>query len=195
VSDPFFAAGEHSVAHALRALATHTRSKKQFAEIDTGFLGWDFQVRGEDGRALAAVNRNFAGFAREIFTDTGSYALYMDALHGPEAEQGHALSRDERAVLLSCAICIDMDYFSRHSRSGGLLGDGMGMGMGGMFPMWGGGGGSGDGGEGGAAPSAQEADVAELEEGHSWGGLFGGEDGGSSSPWGSGDDGGSDSDW
>jgi hypothetical protein len=41
----------------------------QFAECDTGFLGVDFVMQAEDGRALARVNKDFTGFAREIFTD------------------------------------------------------------------------------------------------------------------------------
>ena len=60
------------------------------------------------------VNRNFSGFGREFFTDTGEYAIHMDST--PNAVRH--LSLDERAVLLSCAINIDIDYFSRHSGIG-----------------------------------------------------------------------------
>ncbi len=81
--------------------------KKQFAEINTEFLGWDFHLEDETGRRLASVNRSFGGFARELFTDTGSYGIYYD--------QGRAISLQERAVALCCAINIDIDYFSRHS--------------------------------------------------------------------------------
>lgn len=82
--------------------------KTQFAEIDTGFLGWDFHLVDEKGHHLASVNREFGGFAREIFTDTGSYAVHLD--------QGkRRLSLQEKAVVLCCAINIDIDYFSRHS--------------------------------------------------------------------------------
>ena len=83
--------------------------KKQFAAIDTGFLGWDFQLVDDQGRHLAAVNRAFGGFAREIFTDTGSYAIHL------ENGSVRRLSLQERAVVLCCAITIDIDYFSRHS--------------------------------------------------------------------------------
>ncbi|KAI9485527.1 MAG: Scramblase-domain-containing protein [Benjaminiella poitrasii] len=103
---------------------------KQFATIDTPFLGWDFTLQDERGGALGNVSRNFVGFAREIFTDSGEYVLRMDAVDG----NSRGMTLDERAVTLACAISIDFDYFSRHSTHGG----------GGFlpFPMFGLGGGS-----------------------------------------------------
>lgn len=44
---------------------------EQFGYTDAGFLAWDFPVKREDGQQVASINRNFSGFAREIFTDTG----------------------------------------------------------------------------------------------------------------------------
>ncbi|KAI8146366.1 Scramblase [Fennellomyces sp. T-0311] len=87
---------------------------QQFAYIDTPFLGWDFYLQDESGGPLANINRNFTGFAREIFTDTGQYVLRMDAVEGTT----RGLTLDERAVTLACAISIDFDYFSRHSQHG-----------------------------------------------------------------------------
>ncbi|KAH7396253.1 Scramblase-domain-containing protein [Pyrenochaeta sp. MPI-SDFR-AT-0127] len=112
----------------------------QFARVDEPFLSWDFSLMSEDGRLAGSVNRNFAGFAREIFTDTGVYALRMDAA-GLANEPSHLVSQtgersksslegypgmtlDQRAVMLATAVSIDFDYFSRHSGSGG------------MWPMW-----------------------------------------------------------
>lgn len=40
--------------------------QKQFATIDTPFLGWDFHLQDENGGVLGNVNRNFVGFAREV---------------------------------------------------------------------------------------------------------------------------------
>ncbi|KAF1918678.1 Scramblase-domain-containing protein [Ampelomyces quisqualis] len=100
----------------------------QFARVDEPFLSWDFSLKSEDSRLLGSVNRNFAGFAREIFTDTGVYALRMDSA-GTEAEQSGPVSGmtlDQRAVMLATAVSIDFDYFSRHSGSG----------IGGMWPLW-----------------------------------------------------------
>lgn len=101
----------------------------QFASIDTPFLGWDFNLTDENGGTLGNVSRNFVGFAREIFTDTGEYVLRMDAVDG----NSRGMTLDERAVTLACAISIDFDYFSRHSShsGGGFL----------PFPMMMGGGG------------------------------------------------------
>ncbi|KAJ3237722.1 hypothetical protein HDU81_009105 [Chytriomyces hyalinus] len=105
--------------HPLRRKYDLFLKHKQFAIIEAGFLAWDFVIEGEHpGEVLAAVNRNFAGFAREIFTDTGVYAIHMDNLE----EKTRPLSLDERAVILGCAITIDIDYFSRHSDHGsGML--------------------------------------------------------------------------
>lgn len=97
----------------------------QFARVDEPFLSWDFSLKSEDNRLIGAVNRNFAGFAREIFTDTGVYALRMDSAGTAESEPVSGMTLDQRAVMLATAVSIDFDYFSRHS-----------SGMGGMWPMW-----------------------------------------------------------
>jgi hypothetical protein len=108
----------------------------QFARVDERFLSWDFNLVSEDNRLLGSVNRNFGGFAREIFTDTGVYALRMDAA-GLAAEPSQTdqvqsslegypgMTLDQRAIMLATAVTIDFDYFSRHSGSGGM-----------MWPMW-----------------------------------------------------------
>lgn len=44
----------------------------QFAYVDEPFLSWDFSLKSADDRLIGSVNRNFAGFGREIFTDTGT---------------------------------------------------------------------------------------------------------------------------
>ena len=103
----------------------------QFARVDDQFLAWNFHLRSEDGRLIGTVNRNFAGFARELFTDTGVYALRMDAagLVPNPSQTGYDDTRlstprmtlDQRAVLLATAVTIDFDYFSRHSGPGGFL--------------------------------------------------------------------------
>ncbi|KAJ8654259.1 hypothetical protein O0I10_010081 [Lichtheimia ornata] len=91
----------------------------QFSYIDTPFLGWDFNLQDAEGQPLGNVSRNFMGFAREIFTDTGNYVLRMDAVEN----NARGMTLDERAVTLACAVSIDFDYFSRHSHagSGGIM--------------------------------------------------------------------------
>ncbi|RHZ68172.1 hypothetical protein CDV55_104883 [Aspergillus turcosus] len=104
----------------------------QFAYVDEPFLSWDFSLRSADNRLIGSVNRNFVGFARELFTDTGVYALRMDsAALGPEESTTQAsapagMTLDQRAVMLATAVSIDFDYFSRHSGAGGF----------GFMPMW-----------------------------------------------------------
>lgn len=99
----------------------------QFARVNEPFLSWDFSLRSEDNQLIGSVNRNFAGFAREIFTDTGVYALRMDSAGAAQPEGPvSGMTLDQRAVMLATAVSIDFDYFSRHSGSG----------AGGMWPMW-----------------------------------------------------------
>lgn len=117
----------------------------QFAYVDEPFLSWDFSLRSADSRLIGSVNRDFAGFAREIFTDTGVYALRMDsaALAEEQAQRGATssdsqgsaslyddktagMTLDQRAVMLATAVTVDFDYFSRHSSAGGM----------GFMPMW-----------------------------------------------------------
>ncbi|CAO3617249.1 unnamed protein product [Cunninghamella blakesleeana] len=96
--------------HLLRRKYDLFTGTNQFATIDTPFLGWDFNLTDEDGKPIGNVSRNFVGFAREIFTDTGEYVLRMDAV-----EESKGLTLDQRTVMLACAVSIDFDYFSRHS--------------------------------------------------------------------------------
>ncbi|KAL7271465.1 hypothetical protein RUND412_005776 [Rhizina undulata] len=63
----------------------------QFAYIDEPFLSWDFSLLTEQNQLIGSVNRNFAGFGREIFTDTGVYVLRMDAA-SVAAEPRHLIS-------------------------------------------------------------------------------------------------------
>lgn len=139
----------------------------QWAHCDEPMLSWDFSLKSEDGKLIGSVNRNFAGFGREIFTDTGVYALRMDSA-GLTEEPKHIISKtgqsedrhigmtlDQRAVMLATAVSIDFDYFSRHS--GGITG-------GGFMPLWfpGMGGGAAEAGaaEAGAVGAAGETGVA-----------------------------------
>ena len=118
-----------------------TGTYDQFAYVDERFLSWDFSLFSSSDKLIGSVNRNFAGFGREIFTDTGVYALRMDAAGlaeepthiisktgASETIYGHSggMSLDQRAVMLATAVSIDFDYFSRQ-RSGAF---------GGIFPFW-----------------------------------------------------------
>lgn len=115
---------------------TIERGMVQFANVDEPFLSWDFNLRDQESGLVGSVNRNFSGFAREIFTDTGVYALRMDSAaqqSALETAEGNEVQRyereakgmtlDQRAVMLATAVSIDFDYFSRHSghASGGFM--------------------------------------------------------------------------
>lgn len=152
----------------------------QFAYVDEPWLSWDYSLLSANGRLIGSVNRNFAGFGREIFTDTGVYMLRMDAAAlaeepkhlisktGRSSEQAKespgvsGLTLDQRAIMLATAVSVDFDYFSRHSGGGGGM-------MPLWFPWWGGGaeaGGAGAGAEAGAARgAAEEAGMGEAADG------------------------------
>ncbi|OJD33396.1 scramblase family protein [Diplodia corticola] len=61
------------------ATAPDHQSFLQFAYVNEPWLSWDFTLRSDSDQLLGSVNRNFGGLAREVFTDTGVYALRMDA--------------------------------------------------------------------------------------------------------------------
>lgn len=128
---------------------------EQFARVDAGLLSWTFDAMDQDGRVLASIDRNWAGehtsqfkgfghgsrggvgFGRELFTDTGHYALKFDAVGLEAADRStseeqdssnsntrdivvhQGITLDQRAVLLATAVTCDIDYFSRHSGHGG----------------------------------------------------------------------------
>lgn len=98
--------------------------KQQFAVVDSGFLALDFDMRDMNGRKMASVNKDFTGFARELFTDARQYVLRMDPSFGlehdgmlvndaatinkdPEEYSHMKLDHRERAVVLATAIAID----------------------------------------------------------------------------------------
>ncbi|KAI8899444.1 Scramblase-domain-containing protein [Globomyces pollinis-pini] len=108
----------------------------QIARIDGGFMTWQFESVDEAGNPVSLVDRNFMGFAIEIFTDMGQYVVHYEST--PNSTR--SLSLDERAVFLACAVTIDIDYFSRHSSSGhGIIPPIGVMGTGSTIPPVGGG--------------------------------------------------------
>ena len=146
---------------------SHPGAFSQFAYVDAPFLSWDFPLLSASSQPIGSVTRNFAGFGREIFTDTGVYALRMDAA-GPAADEepralgsktdaegggreaaAVGMTLDQRAVMLATAVSVDFDYFSRKS----------GVGPGGWMPLWfpGGGGAAAEGGAAGGAGSNRGA--------------------------------------
>lgn len=105
--------------------------KTQFASVDSGFLAVDFDMRDQNGRKMASVNKDFTGFAREIFTDANQYVLRLDPSFGLTADQvlvkdqmtvdaaakeegelsATELGVRERAVILATAVAVDVGMF------------------------------------------------------------------------------------
>lgn len=99
-------------------------------------------MRDDENRKMACVNKDFTGFAREIFTDARQYVIRMKPDYVGEdispdgfvkqdvkpdlADQysPQKLTLNERATVLACAVSIDFDYFSLHG-GGGVLGGGL----------------------------------------------------------------------
>jgi len=102
----------HQRYHPFRRIYDLYQNKQQIARIDVPFLSWEFPVRDMHGKDLALVFKNFTNIGREIFTDANQYAVKMGA---PFVENAKYLSTKERAIIASMAICIDFNYFSRHS--------------------------------------------------------------------------------
>ncbi|KAJ3728712.1 Scramblase-domain-containing protein [Lentinula raphanica] len=105
-----------------------TDTFSQIAKVDAPFLAWDFSIQDAHARELAFISRNFRGFGREIFTDTGRYLLHF----GPRPEvdatddlryrtETSPLNLEQRALILALAVNIDFDYFSRHSGGPGFF--------------------------------------------------------------------------
>jgi len=69
-------------------------NKKQFASITGSFLAWEFELKDDEGRSLAFIDRNFMGFGKEIFTDAGQYAIHFGL---PAAEAEKMVSNVEQA--------------------------------------------------------------------------------------------------
>ncbi|PRT53465.1 Altered inheritance rate of mitochondria protein 25 [Wickerhamiella sorbophila] len=91
---------------------------EQFGRVDAPFLSFAFPIQSQDGGIVGAVDRNWVGLAREMFTDTGVYVLRTDAASLNEVGypgSSSPLSLEQRAVSLATAVSIDFDYFSRHS--------------------------------------------------------------------------------
>lgn len=63
----------------------------QFARIQGRPLAWDFKLETDDGRALALIDRNFQGFAKEIFTDAGKYVVHFGAPAGAAAREAERI--------------------------------------------------------------------------------------------------------
>lgn len=91
----------------------------QFGYVNAPPKSFEFSVGDEQGQTIAAVDCNWTGLAREVFTNSNMYIIRMD----PWAFQGVAdfyknvkqvpLTLDQRAILLANVVSLDFDYFTR----------------------------------------------------------------------------------
>ncbi|KIL69625.1 hypothetical protein M378DRAFT_190043 [Amanita muscaria Koide BX008] len=117
-----------SLAHETQPEPAPELTYTQLAKVDTWPLAWHFPLYDNSGSEIAFISREFRGFGREIFTDTGQYTVsfvpqesYSEVGYDPSKRAPpRNLSIDERAIVLALAVNIDFDYFSRHSRVGGV---------------------------------------------------------------------------
>ncbi|KIK63604.1 hypothetical protein GYMLUDRAFT_40653 [Collybiopsis luxurians FD-317 M1] len=100
----------------------------QIGKVDAPFLAWDFSIHDAAEREIAFISRNFRGFGREIFTDTGQYLLHFGPRPQVDATgnllyptEKFSLNLEQRALILALAVNIDFDYFSRHSGGPGFF--------------------------------------------------------------------------
>jgi uncharacterized protein YxjI len=63
--------------------------KSQFGEIKGNILAWEFEIVDERDETLALIDRNFAGFGIELFTDAGKYVIH----YGADASGGQKSKR------------------------------------------------------------------------------------------------------
>mmetsp|Transcript_5455 Transcript_5455/g.13230 ORF Transcript_5455/g.13230 Transcript_5455/m.13230 type:complete len:459 (+) Transcript_5455:3-1379(+) len=71
----------HMSWHLWRRRYTLYQDQKQFGAIDAPLLSWEFTLEDEQGRAVAAVDKNFAGLGtiiQTLFTDAHTYIVHLD---------------------------------------------------------------------------------------------------------------------
>ncbi|KIZ02989.1 Phospholipid scramblase family protein [Monoraphidium neglectum] len=51
--------------------------RRQMAAISGSFLAWEFELKDAAGNTMALIDRNFQGFAKELFTDAGKYVIHF----------------------------------------------------------------------------------------------------------------------
>lgn len=88
-----------------RYLLTNLRSRKTM-NIVSGFLSfWTFPVL-QHGREVGKIEKKWSGILKEVFTDSDNFLVEFS----PE------LTEQDRILVLSTAILVDLTYFERKAR-------------------------------------------------------------------------------
>lgn len=97
----------------------HGGQFQEFGRIKARTLGVTFPVVNSNSQVIAGVDRSWVGLYREVFAQTPVYVVRFDiGLFGDEIAKlyhppGPPLNLAQRAVMLGCAVSIDLDYFTR----------------------------------------------------------------------------------
>ena len=68
------------------------------ATVKGNLIGWDFAFQGPAGEELGRIDKQWGGFAKEIFTSADTYVLHLAPGGGPGV----------RMLLIAAALCVDM---------------------------------------------------------------------------------------
>lgn len=83
----------------------------QFGNINTRILGRNFPVQNDHGLVIGGIDKSWTGIMRELFTESPMFVVrFQNCVE--KHYTGPALDLNQRAVLLACAISIDIDYFN-----------------------------------------------------------------------------------
>ncbi|HOY39977.1 MAG TPA: LURP-one-related family protein [Bacteroidales bacterium] len=80
-------------------LVIFDESNCEVAEIEGDWIGWSFEITDPDGAVLGAINKQWSGLAKELFTTADNYNVTI-------TQQVNSANR--RALIVTCAITIDM---------------------------------------------------------------------------------------
>lgn len=77
-------------------------AEQQVAEIKGNWKGWDFKFLTKDGREIGAVNKKWAGLAKEIFTTADNYLISLNPVE--------EVNPDAKILLLAAGLAVDLIY-------------------------------------------------------------------------------------
>lgn len=80
----------------------HEPGGEQIADVKGNWKGWDFKMNDMQGKELGAVNKQWAGALKEMFTSADNYLIKLD--DGISSNPGLA------ALLLAAGLAIDIVF-------------------------------------------------------------------------------------
>lgn len=80
----------------------HEPGGKQIADVKGNWKGWDFTMKDMDGNLLGAINKQWDGASKEIFTSADNYLIKLD--NNLSENPGLA------ALMLAAGLAIDIVF-------------------------------------------------------------------------------------